>query len=598
MTVLFPRAVINGSLVGPAGADGLPGPNAIPTIEAVTEYITSATAVRDAVDARLLEKLPNYDPDNYGAASGLMTNKALAIQAAIDAAYGAGGGVVQLSKSRRYNCSGLLIVRDGVYLVGTSTRQNYSPDSLSTVPGLVALDDTFQLRVGDWTTDVAPGGVSRLYVDGNNVGGDFSLTKQGLVRLAGVDVQVDRLFAVRSAGDGIVYDGLQNSTVVGGGSTFHQGVAKVIDNGMGGVSFHGGYYGTSHGGPIEFRDTVGEASLYFFGPLNNNWFGVMFESYDTADFPSPHVAHAHFKCGQNNTFYGCNFTGGADNDASAVVLVDNTDSLIATSVRFDSCVWWSYPEHDVVRVVGSQNVSFTGQQFVSDNGTDHAESVFCVDAGIPHISLEGELVRNDATPTYRAINSGLMVECYTRHEGGWINELNASQVVGVRRDTDDGHRQYVDQDGTLVWYDGTLASAVKGYLGRGTDTGVYVDGGIFDVRGGAKLSKSLDHQPAGLIYASAAETVDTATYHSLHYLWVGGTATTFTFSNAVDGREITLFLSCGATPPTITWPAAVRFAGTTAPGLTANCCNVHTFRYDGTFSKWIETSRTLAVPIT
>lgn len=533
-------------------------------------------------------------PETYGAVGNGIADDRVAIQAAIDAAAD-GGGMVALGKGKMYGWTGIITVKNGVYLVGTATRQNLAPTDAASIPGLVALSATAQLRVGDWSTDPAPGGASCLYVDGNNVGGAFSLTKQGLVRICGVDVQIDRLFAVRSAGDGIVYDALQNSTVLGGGSTFHQGVAKVLDNGVGGVSFHGGYYGTSQDGALVFRDTTGETSLYPFGPLNNNWFGSLFESYDTADFPSPHTAHVHLRCGQSNTFYGCNFTGGADNTHNAVLRIDNADTFVPTSVRFDSCVWWSYPEHDVIRVVGNQIVGVTGNQYIADNGTDHALSFFCIDAGIPHISAEGEFLKaSSSTPMYRTINGGLTVECYTRHEGGWSNLMNASQVFSFRRFDDTGHRMYVDQDGTLVWYDGTLASPVKGFLGKGTDTGVYVDGGTFDIRAGVKVAGPVDTPAAPWVYpaGTSSQTFDAALFRNWRAVWLSGGNTTFTFTNPAEGRELSLKLYAAfGTTPVITWPSSIIWGPSGAPPLTVGTLTTITFQYDSVFSQWHEISR-------
>lgn len=532
--------------------------------------------------------------DDFGAIGDGATDDRDAVQDAIDTADAAGGGMVMMGKGKFYACSGLITVKNAVYLLGNATRQNLPPGDPPTVPGLVAYDDTFQFRIGDWATDVAPGGVSCVYVDGNNVGGDPGLTKQGLVRVAGVDIQIDRLFAVRGAGDGIVYDATQNSTIHGGGSTFHQGKAFVLDNGPGALSFHGGYYGTSQNGVIEFRDTPGETSLYPFGPVQCNWFGTIFESYDVAPFSSPQGTFAHYKCGQNNNFYGCNFTGGADSAANANTLVDNTDSLIATIVRFDGCTWWTYPGHDKIRIVGNQQVNETGVQFISDNGASHAVSVFCIDGGIPHISAEGENVRHATTPMYRTISGGSALQCFTRHEGGQINIMNVEQVFGFRRDTDDGHRMYVDQDGSLVWYDGTLASPVKGYLGRGTDTGVYVDGGQLDIRAGVTTAGPVDNPAAPWVYPGgvSSQDFDAALFRNWRAVWLAGGTTTFTFSNPVAGRELNLMLYAAfGTTPVVTWPGAIIWGPSGVPPLTVGTLTSVTFRWDETFSQWHEVSR-------
>lgn len=90
--------------------------------------------------------------DDFGAIGDGATDDREAVQDAIDAADALGGGMVMLGKGKFYACSGLIIVKNGVYLLGTATRQNLPPGDPPTVPGLVAYDDTFQFRIGEWTT--------------------------------------------------------------------------------------------------------------------------------------------------------------------------------------------------------------------------------------------------------------------------------------------------------------------------------------------------------------------------------------------------------------------------------------------------------------
>jgi hypothetical protein len=57
---------------------------------------------------------------------------------------------------------------------------------------------------------------------------------------------------------------------------------------------------------------------------------------------------------------------------------------------------------------------------------------------------------------------------------------------------------------------------------------------------------------------------------------------TFTFANATSGRVIIVRLTGHASGSTVTWPAAVRWAGGTEPTQTSTGTDVYTFVHDGT----------------
>lgn len=598
------------SLKGTPGTDGAPGTPGTPGTPGVGMPTGGATGQIAAklsgtnydigwIDAPIGggtgSHVGEFYPDDpaYGASTDPAVDSRAAIQATIDAAAAAGGGTVFLT--RKYGWKGILTVKDGVILQGGSTRQITALDASPVIPGLISLDGTAQLKVGDWTGAGHPGGVKNLYVDGNNVGAAIgTVAKAGLVRIAGVQATIEGLYANRSAGDGIVYDGLQNSAVTGGGSAGNGGVAFVLDNGPGSVVFQGGYYGTSAKGAFEFRDTVGENSIYGFGPTNNTFVGTIFESYN--EMNPPHDFHGHIRCGVGNVFYGCNFTGGAANDAACSVLIDKLDSAINTSTTFDNCLFWTREGHDAIRVVGSQVVTVSGFTQIADDGTHHTPAVFCLDTGVPKISISGEVFAAGGvggTTMFRLINGASLLGSANLKDTGTSYRLRAGQVVSYRRETDGANRQYTDQDGSIYWLDGVNGATIRAKLARGAGgTGLDLTGGPLHMAAGFKVTGPVTRVQPAVVAAGAAETADAGLSSVYRYAWTTGAATTFTFAGAVNGAELTLQLSATGAPTNITWPAAAAFAdGGAGPQVAAGGYLRITFIYDATAAKWVEHSR-------
>jgi hypothetical protein len=594
---------------GPAGTPGLPGVNAVPADSAVGTYVgTDGTNSAAAVDARVKNALPFTTPKMFGAkADG--TDDQAAIQAAIDAMQAKGGGTVILGD--KHSWKNLITVKSGVILHGPSNRQNLGPTDTPSMPGLVALDGTAQLRVGDWasSTSSAPAGVKNLYVDGNYVGAT-STAKSGLVRIAGVNLTVENLNCHRSGADGIVYDGTQNSTILGCTSTFHVGSAVVLDNGPGALAFQGGYYGTSKGGALTCRNTAGEGDAYFFGPTQCVFDGTIFEAYsgEAAPIAEPNDHHVHVS-GRALVFMGCNFTGGANNSANATVLIDNTVSGIPTTATFVSCLWWVHPSHDAVRIVGSPSVSFIGQQEVGDNGTSHALSFVCVDGGFPHVNIDGEVIMAqnvNGSNYFRTINSGSLVQCFTQRDVGTIHRLRVGQTVGFRREGDTQPRGTIDRDFGHGWYTDAgvpTASLTRGTAGTGLDLAL---GGPMTVHGdeivsqfGLNTTGRRTVGAANWVFAgTGTQTFDASVQSTWRVTWSAGGATTFAFTGAADGRVLTLTLYAAVPPSSITWPSTVVWGPAGPPTLVANQPTTVRFRYDATFSQWLQIADTRSAAVT
>lgn len=598
-----PRVVLRDTLLGPPGPEGPqgpagpPGPGAASADTAVAAYINDDTAPSLTYAALKKRVGRTYVPERFGAVGDGTTDDTAAIQAALDAAGAAGGGTVLLSQ--RYAFTGVIIQKPGTYLVGTATRQNLAPDADPTIPGLVATAAGAQLRVGNWEAGGPAAGVQDLYVDGDFVGGDpATLAKKGLVRVAGVDVHIKSLHVCRSAGDGIVYDGVQNSSISGCMSTFNVGAALVLDNGAGALSFHGGYYGTSKGGALLMRNTTGEGDAYFFGPTHNTWVGTIFEAYSgqAAPIAEPYAHHVHVS-GRANSFVNCNFTGGAANSANAAVLVDSTVSGIPSTTSFFSCLWWTRANHDAVRVAGDSWVSFNGVQEVGDNGTDHALAFVCVDGGIPHVMIDGQVQlagTDDGTRTFRSINGGSLLQTFNYKDAGQIYRLRAGQVVGWRREGDAAHRFYVDRDGSLVWGDG-ISGVPTAILQRNPDAdGILASGHL-------RLGNGLARAPGVTLITQVSQNVTIDAHaNSVHHLafFDATSIGTATIANPTDGAELRIGLKTapGATA-TMAWPTNCRFASA-APGAVAGQWVFVSFCYEASSGLWLEVGRAVGAPIT
>jgi hypothetical protein len=103
-------------------------------------FLLLIAAVRAGVSTSVIPSLPaTFYPETYGATTGDTTNDRAAFQSAVDAAYSAGGGIVQCSPGTYYineNGSGIgLLLKTGVTLRGAGKNITYiaTDPTLSTV---------------------------------------------------------------------------------------------------------------------------------------------------------------------------------------------------------------------------------------------------------------------------------------------------------------------------------------------------------------------------------------------------------------------------------------------------------------------------------
>lgn len=519
---------------------------------------------------------------SYGAVGDGQTDDGPAIQAAIDAAYAAGGGTVMLSRGAVHGWSGEIVVKNAVILAGTAARQ-YGIDIL--VPGLLALDATAHVAIGKWNVGVAaqPGGARDLYVDGAGVGGAAA----ELVRVAGVDLFVEHVHVVRSAGDGIVFDNVQNSTVVAGYSVEHVGAALALDNGSGNVTFVGGYFGHADRA-LHIRETPNQNNGYFFGTSGCNFYNTIFERYERN-----RTEHALIvvECGQHNVFHNVNFSNGSSKVSDDCLVLINSSAYpgIATMVEFDSTFSYpgpaSAPLTDVFRIVGSQPVTFSGDGFV-----DQGKNLICQDSGSAPVALTGTFSYLLPSLQFRrAINGGTFANWYnTRRTADHYRIADGSSAVEVRREADAQPRGYVGPDLDLAWQNGsdTKVRASLAHDGAGMLTmsaRMTHTGGL--VRTVNQVSVDSSSATVALDCAAAYE-------HHLSFTRDGAGIGSLTLSNAVDGAEVRIGVAWSGTNQ-VAWPANLSWAGGKAPAITDGAWTFVTLQC--ITGNWYESSRAEAV---
>lgn len=169
------------------------------------------TVLQASVAVLAPESILALSVDSFGAVGNGITNDRLAIQAAIDSAFAAGGGIVRLGAKAYLASGGALVVRDKVHLVGADS----------------SIGETYFINDPSKRTDytIARKIPYSLYVDGDtfSLRSNASVSGINIIR-AGITFPVDYTAAVAEVnawtGTGIRF----------GGTVFNEANDSVVEN--------------------------------------------------------------------------------------------------------------------------------------------------------------------------------------------------------------------------------------------------------------------------------------------------------------------------------------------------------------------------------
>lgn len=564
--------IVAGGEPGPEGPAGVADDSSVAALVADTGSDTRAQ-IELLVGGPPWES-PEYEPEDYGAEGDGTTDDGDALRAALAAAKAAGGGVVR--GARDYAFTGDLVIGDGVWLEGLGSNEN--PGDTAAF-GLHALDATSRVRVGDWTTDQRPGGLSRIRIDGHGTG-----HPDGLVCVQGVGAQFDAVFIQRADGHNLVFDAAQNSTVRGLFSTLAGDAALALINGSGGLNFVG-CHAVFSPRSLAIYDTNGVTdNAYPYGSAHINFFGGILETSSAV----PISTVADIRAGANLHFWGTGFSINTTTTSSdaCVVKVSNPDFPgIATTVGFHSCNFnGGTNQYPTIRMAGGSNrVVVTGDTYWQQSST-----FLLSDGAAPIVSMLGTFLPGpSAGVLLGTVNSGNLVNVFNPKVLFDDYRLAAATptALAVRRDSDGntGLRYFLNRDGVHSWTDGT-GFVAKQALSYSTSSDVLAMSSLMVT--GRRMSAFTQHA-----VSTAGETVTIDSRINTHevYLSAAGTVTTMTITNPVQGAEIELWITQDGTGGhSYVWPADIDWGpGGAAPtDTTASKSVIVKLQYRTGLAKW------------
>jgi hypothetical protein len=173
-------------------------------------------------------------------------------------------------------------------------------------------------------------------------------------------------------------------------------------------------------------------------------------------------------------------------------------------------------------------------------------------------------------------------QVYSANGGSWIWDGTVWVGGNVTPVTSGGTGATTLTSGYLVKGNGTSAVSASVVYDSGTNVGVGTGSPAtkFDVSG--NISQN--------IVAVAALDIDCSLGN--FFTKTISANSTFTFSNVPASRAFAFTLELTQTSGTVTWPAAVRWPGGTAPSLTTNRIQLFTFVTDNGGTVWLGASQT------
>lgn len=553
------------------------GINVTGTGAANNPYIITSLGGGGGVDA------PFFLPEDYGAVGNGTANDTAAVQAAMDAAYDAGGGIVLLRN--RYGWRGDLLHRGAITVMGVAVRKQLSTDD-HLDRGLVALDSTARYRYGQWvgvgpSTDDNPGPIIDVVIDGAGLGGG-----SGLFVMECVDGSIVNCHIVNSAGNCVEIGGSQNSVFercfIGNGGDCSVHELNTGGQGAGQIKFNNCYFQGSTNYML-----LGETDPSQFYPHDIYFFQCLFEN----RVPSANLAY--IKAGDWR-FDRCTFThsintGNPTND-TLVKIDQSLQPVFATVVGFETCYFngggASTKPLSAVLVDSTGGVGnivrFTGFNYF----TNVQAGVGVAGATIASlISLEGSVYRGGGVSWFTTTPGGSLFGTYreTSSPTKWVMETHADlgAPISIKRLGDSQDRFQITRDGGLYWYDGSTTT-VQGSATYDSTNDQMVLSNLWQIANGWKLRPlTISVSTAGQAVAlSAAET--SAPAFALAFTANNATANV-SVSGGGDGSQLQILLVTGGstTGNSVTWPSNVKFNGTAPQPVSSGIVVVELVQYSG-----------------